>query len=327
MLITLLPPTGVALSSVAFLYFFHQKQLHLSTLILSPSMAFTHANRALPRLATSTIRSQNIFRPPRASPFNHTGLYVPGSRRTFLDSWLAKVERKIHEMERKEEEILQEMERNKPGSRQRKMNTWLYKKRKEAEQKARALDKDLDARIEQMRRQNAALQFRSTLQRKLVAEREQVREKYPECSHLDNARWIWTQAERASDQGISQDRSKEKRKAYYELQLQAVNIRALWPSRGKDPKELFAWREKKRQEYEKILLQLDYGDGWSAEAMQKHKEEASASDDPNLTATDILVLAINISLIAMVSQVLWRLIMGEEEEAASQDDASETTVD
>ena len=132
------------LSSVSF----HQKQPHLSTLILSSSMAFTNINRALPRLATSTIRSQNIFRPPRASPFNHTGFYVPGSRRTFLDSWLAKVERKIHEMERKEEEILQELERNKPGSRQRMTNTWLYKKRKEAEQKARALDKDLDERID-----------------------------------------------------------------------------------------------------------------------------------------------------------------------------------
>ena len=65
-----------------------------------------------------------------------------------MNSWLAKVERKIHEMERKEEEILQELERNKPGSRQRMTNTWLYKKRKEAEQKARALDKDLDERID-----------------------------------------------------------------------------------------------------------------------------------------------------------------------------------
>ena len=178
-----------------------------------------------------------------------------------------------------------------------------------------------------MRRQNAALQFRSTLPRKLAAERDQVREKYPECNSLDNARWIWTQAERASDQGISQYWSKERRKAYYELQLQAVNIRALWPSRGIDPKELFAWREKKRQEYEKILLQLEYGDGWLAGAMQKHKEEASTSDDPDITATDILVLAITILLVAMVFKVLWKFIMGKEERAASQDDASETTVD
>lgn len=57
--------------------------------------------------------------------------------------------------------------------------------------------------------------------------------------------------------------------------MQAVNIEALWNFKGEDPEEQFAWRERKRQEYEKILLQLESGDGWLAKVMQQHNEEKS----------------------------------------------------
>lgn len=83
--------------------------------------------------------------------------------------------------------------------------------------------------------------------------------------------------------------SKERQKEYYELQLQAVNIEALWNFKGADPEEQFAWRERKRQEHEKILLKLKYGDdGWWARALRKYKDGASESTPKSDTWSDLI---------------------------------------
>lgn len=89
------------------------------------------------------------------------------------------------------------------------------------------------------------------------------------------------------EEGISPTWSKERRKEYYELQLQFVNIEALWQPGGKDTEEEFAWRERKLQEYEKILLQLEYGDGLLAKVLHEHKKATSGSTSKSVFDDDV----------------------------------------
>lgn len=158
----------------------------------------------------------------------------------------------------------------------------LYKSVKKEFEKAaeglKAARKEIDESVEEARKRS-----QPTLENKLAAERKQVLKKYPECNNYDNARWIWKRADRALDEGISSTWSKERRKEYYELQLQSVNIEALWPSEEVDPEEEFAWRERQRQEYEKILLQLEYGDGLLAKVLHEHKKISKSISDEDVT--------------------------------------------
>lgn len=177
-------------------------------------MACTNASCALPRITRSVTRSQNIFRPHTLTPFNHAGFYIPGSRRTFLLSWIIKLEEKSRALGQEMEKGLKEQAKNDPEFHRRITISWLYKAgQKIHDVQEKMIESDATPTIKKVREaRERAKVSQSPFEKRLAAERKQILEKYPECNNLENSRWIWKRADSALDEGVSESWSKERRK-------------------------------------------------------------------------------------------------------------------